>query len=116
MKKHNKKACSKHKETSFKETLIRIERKLHEVINKENTIMAQIDDLNAAIASEDVEITDILDSIKKVDADIDALIAKVQAGNIPTDLTAQLQAIAAHTTSLTNGAAQLKADDAKANA
>lgn len=77
--------------------------------------MSQLDDLNAAIAAEDVEIQDILSSIAKVAADIAALIAKVAAGNVPTDLTTQLQAMQSHLASLTTGAQQLKDADAAAN-
>lgn len=99
----------------FRKKLEDIEIKLNEITHKETKIMSQLDDLNAAIANEDVEIQDLLASITKVDADIDALIAKIAAGGVPTDLTAQLQAIASHTTALTAGAAQLKADDSKAN-
>jgi len=79
-------------------------------------IMSQLDDLNTAIKNEDVEVQDIIASVTKVDADIDALIAKIAAGGVPTDLTAQLQAIASHTSSLTTAATQLKAADTKANA
>ncbi len=80
--------------------------------------MSQLDDLNAAIAAEDVEVQDIVSSVTKVDSDIDALLAKIASGTPPTlpDITAQLQQIAAHTTALTQAATQLKADDTKANA
>ena len=52
--------------------------------------MAQIDDLNAAIAAEDVEVQTLLASVTKIGSDIDALLAKIAAGGVPTDLTAQL--------------------------
>lgn len=93
-----------------------IQQKLGEIKTQGEHIMSQLDDLNAAIQAEDVEIQDLLASVTKVDADIDALIAKIAAGGVPADLTQQLQAIAAHTTSITTAAEQLKADDAKSNA
>lgn len=77
--------------------------------------MSQLDDLNAAIAAEDVEIQDLLASITKVASDIDTLIAKINAGGGTVDLTTQLQALSSHLSSLTTGAQQLKDADAKAN-
>lgn len=82
----------------------------------EDTLMSQLDDLNAAIAAEDVEIQDLLSSITKVAADIDTLIAKIGTGTPPVDLTVQLQALSSHLASLTTGAQQLKDADTKANA
>ena len=99
----------------FRKKLENIEHTLEKIVRRENIIMAQIDDLNAAIAAEDVEITDIMASIAAVAADITRLIALVAAGNIPTDLTAQLTAVQSHLATLTTGAAQLKAADAEAN-
>jgi predicted nucleic acid-binding Zn-ribbon protein len=93
-----------------------IQKGLDDIKTQGEQIMSQLDDLNTAIQAEDVEVQDILASVTKVDADIDALIAKIAAGGVPADLTQQLQAIAAHTASLTTAATQLKADDAKSNA
>ncbi len=77
--------------------------------------MAQIDDLNAAIKAEDVEITTLAASITKIDADVDALLAAAQKAGVPTDLTVQIQAIQSHTSALSTAVAQLAADDTKAN-
>jgi DNA-binding FrmR family transcriptional regulator len=79
-------------------------------------IMSQIDDLNKAIADEDVEIQDVLTSVTKINADVDALLAKIAAGATIPDITTQLQAIQAHTAALTTASQQLKDEDAKANA
>lgn len=100
----------------FSKKLGNMEQMLHEIINKENTIMSQIDDLNKAISDEDVQIQDVLASVTKVDADIDALLAKIAAGGATfPDITTQLTAIAAHTAALSTAAAQMTAEDAKAN-
>lgn len=77
--------------------------------------MAQIDDLNAAIKAEDVQVTTLAASITKIDSDVDALLAAVQAGATPTDLTVQIQAIQSHTSALATAVAQLAAEDTKAN-
>lgn len=77
--------------------------------------MSQLDDLNAAIAAEDVELADLMASIAKVAADITALLAKIEAGNTPTDLTTQLAAVQAHLASLTSGVQQLDDADKAAN-
>lgn len=77
--------------------------------------MSQLDDLNAAITAEDVEVQDILASVTKINADVEALLAKIAAGGTLPDITAQLQAIAAHTAALTTASQQLKDEDAKAN-
>ena len=82
----------------------------------EATQMAQIDDLNAAIAAEDGQVVAMQAVLVKIDADITALLAKIAAGGTATDLTAQIQAIQAHVASLTTANAQLVADDTKANA
>lgn len=81
-----------------------------------DTIMAQIDDLNAAIQAEDVQIAAIQASLVKVGADIGALLAKITTGATPTDLTAQLQAIQSHVAALTTANQQLVDDDKKATA
>jgi len=78
--------------------------------------MSQLDDLTQAIKDEDVEIQDLLKSVNKVDSDVDALLTKMKAAGVSTDLTDQLQAIADHTTAIRKAAAQLKADDEKASA
>lgn len=77
--------------------------------------MSQLDDLNAAIQSEDVEITDLQASITSVAADVTKLKAAVAAGSTPTDLTTQISAIQTHLASLTTGAKQLQASDKEAN-
>lgn len=76
-------------------------------------IMAQIDDLNAAIQAEDVQVTTLAASITKIDADVDALLAAAQKAGIPTDLTIQIQAIQAHTAALQQAVSQLAGEDAK---
>lgn len=76
----------------------------------------QLDDLNAAIAAEDVEIQDLIASVAKIDADIIALLAKIAEGGTLSDITSQLQALQAHTASLHTATQQLKDDDTKANA
>jgi uncharacterized protein (DUF3084 family) len=81
----------------------------------ENNLMAQIDDLNAAIQAEDVEVSTLAASITKIDSDVDALLAAVKAGATPTDLTTQIQAIQSHTSALATAVAQLAAEDTKAN-
>lgn len=81
----------------------------------ENKIMAQIDDLNAAISAEDVQFTTLNASIVKIDTDVDALLAAVKAGASPTDLTTQIQAIQSHTSALATASAILQAEDQKAN-
>lgn len=77
--------------------------------------MAQIDDLNAAIQAEDVEITDIAASVTQIDTDVDKLLAAVAAGATPTDLTNQITAIQAHTSALQTAVGQMTAEDAKVN-
>lgn len=77
--------------------------------------MAQIDDLNAAIQAEDVQVTTLAASITKIDADVDALLAAAQKAGVPMDLTAQITAIQSHTSALATAVAQLAADDTKAN-
>lgn len=77
--------------------------------------MAQLDDLNAAIAAEDVDIQLIADSAIKIGADVTALLAKIGSGTPPTDLTAQIAAINAHVASLKTASDQLTAADSAAN-
>lgn len=77
--------------------------------------MAQIDDLNAAIKAEDVEVSTLAASITKIDSDVDALLAAAQSGVSGPDLTAQIQAIQSHTSALATAVAQLAAEDSKAN-
>ena len=93
-----------------------LEPALQRMNQMEVTLMGQLEDLNTAIQQEDVEVQDILASVTKVGADIDALWAKIAAGGNPTDLTAQLQAIQSHVASLTTAAQQLKDEDTKATA
>lgn len=88
---------------------------LHKIIHQGETIMAQIDDLNAAIKAEDVGISDLAASITKIDADVDALLAAAQSGATPQDLTAQITAIQSHTSALATAVSQLSAEDVKAN-
>lgn len=99
----------------FRKKLETMEHLLIDIKAKEINIMSQLDDLQAAISAEDVEIQDLVASITKIDTDIDALLAKIAAGGTMPDITAALTAIAAHTTALQTASAQLKADDAKAN-
>ena len=100
----------------FRNKLKAIELKLDAIAEKENNIMAQIDDLNKAISDEDVELTTVLASITKISADVDKLLAKIVAGGTPADLTAQITAIQSHLASLTTGAQQLVDADTKASA
>lgn len=72
--------------------------------------MSQLDDLNQAIADEDVELTTIAASITQIDADVEKLLA-----NAPADLAAQIQKIKDHTAALLDGVSQLTAEDAKVN-
>lgn len=78
--------------------------------------MAQIDDLNAAIAAEDVDVQLIAASAVKIGTDVTTLLAKITAGASPTDLTAQIAAINAHVASLKTASDQLTAADTAANA
>lgn len=77
--------------------------------------MAQLDDLNTAIAAEDVDVQLIAASATKIDADIVALKAAIAAGAPPTVLTAQITAIQAHTAALATAAGILQAADVNAN-
>ena len=99
----------------FEKAVQRIERLLLDIKKQGETQMAQIDDLNAAIQSEDVEINDILPVVTKIQADITTLLAKVAAGGTPTDLTTQIQAIQSHVSSLTTALQQLNDADTSAN-
>jgi capsule polysaccharide export protein KpsE/RkpR len=100
----------------FRRKLETIEHMLIDIKTKETLIMTQLEELNAAIAAEDVEVQDLLTSVSKIGTDIDALLAKIAAGGTTTDLAAQLQAIQSHVASLTTAAQQLKDSDTKANA
>lgn len=73
--------------------------------------MAQIDDLNAAIQAEDVQIGQISAVVTKVDTDLDALAAAVKAGTAGPDLLVQIQAIQSHTAALATAVQQLTATD-----
>ena len=92
-----------------------MERLLIELKQQGDKIMAQIDDLNAAIKAEDVDVSTLAASITKIDSDVDALLAAVQSGISGPDLTAQIQAIQSHTSALSTAIAQLAAEDSKAN-
>lgn len=72
-------------------------------------------DLDAAIAAEDVQIQQIAASVTKIAADVVTLLAKITAGTSPADLTNEVQAIQAHTASLTTAAQQLTDADTSAN-
>lgn len=74
-------------------------------------IKMQIDDLNAAIQAEDVEITDLVTVMTKVDTDLAALKAAVDAGGSGPSLSDQIQAIQSHTAALKTALDQLKAAD-----
>lgn len=97
----------------FRKKLETIEHLLDEIKRQGEKNMAQIDDLNASIQAEDVQVTTLAASITKIDSDVDALLAAVKAGATPTDLTAQIQAIQSHTSALATAVAQLAAEDAK---
>lgn len=92
-----------------------LEPALHKLNEMEKKIMSQLDDLNAAITAEDVQVAALTAVITKVDADVDALLAKIAGGATLPDITAQLTAIQSHTSALATAVAQLTADDAKAN-
>lgn len=81
----------------------------------EATLMAQIDDLNAAIKAEDVQITTLNASVVKIDADVDALLAAAKAGGAGPDLIAAITAIQSHTSALATATQQLTDEDTKAN-
>lgn len=100
----------------FRKKLETIEHKLIEIMNKEAHIMSQLDDLNAVIQAEDVQIQAIGAVVTKIDADVVALLAKIAAGGTMPDITTQLQAIQSHTAALATAVQQLSDDDTKANA
>lgn len=81
----------------------------------EKNIMAQIDDLNAAIKAEDVELTTTQASIVAIAADIAKLKAAAAGGATPQDLTTQITAIQAHLAALTTANQQLVDADKAAN-
>lgn len=78
--------------------------------------MTQKEDLDAAIAAEDVTIQAIAASVTKIAADITALLAKIGTGTPPADLAAEIQAVQSHTDALKTAAASLADADTKANA
>lgn len=101
----------------FSQRLGTIEGKIDELLMKENLIMSQLDDLNAAMAAEDVEVETLIASAAKIDADVTALLAKVKAGGATMpDITTQLSAIQKHTASLAKVDAEMVSDDTAANA
>lgn len=77
--------------------------------------MAQIDDLQAAIVAEEVDIAQIAGVATKIASDVAALLAQVAAGTTPTDLTAQIASINADAATLANAAGILAAADTSAN-
>lgn len=87
---------------------------LHKINHMEEKLMSQLDDLNAAITAEDVDIQKLPAIATKIDADIVALKAAVLAGATPADLTTQIQAIQSHTAALATALAQLGDSDTKA--
>lgn len=78
--------------------------------------MSQLDDLNAAIKAEDVDVQQLGTVAQKIDADIAALKAAIASGSSPQDLTMQIQAIQSHTASLVTALTQFNASDTSANA
>jgi hypothetical protein len=92
-----------------------IEANLVAIGEKEDKIMSQIDDLKQEVSDEDVQVTTLVASAAKIDADVAALIAKVAAGATPADITAQLTTIKAHTAALASVNANMVADDLSAN-
>lgn len=79
--------------------------------------MGQFEDLSQAVQAEDVELQDLVVSIKKVDDDLIALKAKVLAGGMtPEQIATVLGAIQSHTALVKTGSQQLKDADTSANA
>lgn len=99
----------------FEKRLDRIEQHLLDIKRQGEKTMAQIDDLNAAIQAEDVQVSTLAASITKIDSDVDALLEAVKNGATATDLTTQIQAIQSHTAALQTAIAQLGSEDTKAN-
>lgn len=90
---------------------------LNVLIHQGEKLMAQIDDLNTAVAELTAKVSAIAADGAKVDADVTALLATIAAN--PTqpavDLTAAIQAIQAQTASLASVDTGLVAADASAN-
>jgi len=97
----------------FRKKLETIEHMLIGLKTQGEKTMAQIDDLNAAIQAESVELSQLAAVVTKVDSDLDALAAAVAAGASPTDLTQQIAAIQSQTASLVTAVAQLSDTDTK---
>jgi hypothetical protein len=94
----------------------KLDSKLDEIIEKEKKIMAQIDDLNAEIAAEEVEIGTLGTVAQTINADVLKLLAMIQAGAKPTDLTGPLAKIKADSATLATAIGILQTADANANA
>lgn len=77
--------------------------------------MTQKEDLDAAIAAEDVQIQALVASVAKIADDVTALLAKIAGGTSAADLANEIAAVQSHTASLTTAAAQLADSDTKAN-
>lgn len=99
----------------FRQKLENMERKLDDILGKETKIMSQLDDLNAAIQAEDVQIQTLVASAVKIDADVDALLAKIAAGASLPDITNALTAIQSHTAALASVNTEMVSADTKAN-
>lgn len=103
------------------ELLESLERKLTQMAASVSDVDAALATLTATDTTLATEVSTLVDSANKVDADITALIAKVNAGQ-PVDLTAELAAIQAEnaknvssTTNIQNAVTGLQASDAAAN-
>lgn len=99
----------------FMQHLQYIERMLRVILQKEKQTMAEIDDLNTAIAAEDVGVQDITASVQKVSADVAAILAKLAAGTPPAALTAQIATVNAHVVAIKAATDILNAADLSAN-
>lgn len=73
--------------------------------------MAQIDDLNAAIADLTTQVTSQTALITKVDTDLAALAAQIAAGGTGPDLTAAIAAIRANIATVQTDDSSLTAAD-----
>jgi uncharacterized coiled-coil protein SlyX len=108
----------------------RIERLLLPITHRLDRIMSTIAELDAALAANDTALNTLNDNLtalsttaKQIDADVQALITKVNAGTTPADVAAQLSHVQSETAKLATlstavqGVTQeLTADDTAANA
>lgn len=102
-------SSSLHRRLSYLENL------LLEIITKENQIMAELDDLKAGIADEDVKLPILSASVQKVAADVKAILAQLAAGTPPASLATQIASVNAHIAAIVAATDILNASDALVN-